>query len=45
MSFINENVIPGKHGKIFETNAKNHEYVQKIQSSILALKGVKRCSC
>lgn len=41
MNFINENVIPGEHGKTFETNAKNPEDVQKIQSSILAIEGVK----
>jgi len=41
MSFINENVIPGEHGKVFETNAKNPEDVKKIQASILAVEGVK----
>ncbi|AUC84643.1 hypothetical protein CW731_04725 [Polaribacter sp. ALD11] len=41
MSLINENVIPGNHGKVFSTNAKSIHDLEKIRAKILELKGVK----
>ena len=40
MSFISENVIPGKIGKTFETNAKKMESLEAIKKGLLELKGV-----
>lgn len=41
MGFLRDNVIPGDHGKTFETDAKNPEDLDYIKSSILKIKGVK----
>lgn len=41
MSFISENVIPGNHGKVFETNATEHQQLVKIKKAIGSLKGVR----
>lgn len=41
MSLLSENVIPGNHGKIFGTNAQNHQDLINIQNAILKLDGVK----
>jgi len=41
MSFLSENVIPGNHGKVFGTNAKNHDDLEMIKTSIEKMKGVK----
>lgn len=40
MSLISENIIPGEHGKIFETNAKTTTELEKISNAIRTLKGV-----
>lgn len=40
MSLVSENVIPGKHGKVFETNAKEHTELEKIKSAILSIEGI-----
>ena len=41
MSLLSENVIPGNHGKIFSTNAKDSTSLLKIKKAILKLVGVK----
>lgn len=41
MSLISENVIPGDHGTIFGTNAKEHEDVLKVRDAIQGVEGVK----
>tara|TARA_R110001606_G_scaffold127628_1_gene261963 strand:- start:1307 stop:1567 length:261 start_codon:yes stop_codon:yes gene_type:complete len=41
MSLLNENVIPGNHGKVFGTNAKAKHDLEKIKAKILELKGIK----
>tara|TARA_R110002167_G_scaffold13222_6_gene55591 strand:+ start:38382 stop:38642 length:261 start_codon:yes stop_codon:yes gene_type:complete len=41
MSLLSENVIPGNHGKIFSTNAKDSTSLLKIKKVILQLEGVK----
>jgi|TARA_R110000823_G_scaffold192607_2_gene324178 hypothetical protein len=41
MSLLSENVIPGNHGKIFSTNAKDLTSLLKIKKVILQLEGVK----
>lgn len=41
MCLLSDNVIPGKHGKVFGTNAENREDLIKIQSSISQVKGIK----
>tara|TARA_R110002050_G_scaffold278045_1_gene423987 strand:- start:874 stop:1134 length:261 start_codon:yes stop_codon:yes gene_type:complete len=41
MSLLSENVIPGNHGKIFSTNAKDSTNLLKIKKVILQLEGVK----
>lgn len=40
MSLINENIIPGKLGKIFDTNARTTYDLERIKDKILELKGV-----
>lgn len=40
MSLISENVIPGNHGKIFETNATDYEDLESIKTAILKVDGV-----
>lgn len=40
MSLLSENVIPGNHGKTFETNATEHQDLIKIKESILNVIGV-----
>uniref|UniRef100_UPI00404B0DCB hypothetical protein n=1 Tax=Fulvivirga sp. TaxID=1931237 RepID=UPI00404B0DCB len=40
MGFLKDNVIPGNHGKVFETDAKKDEDLAYIKSSILKIKGV-----
>ena len=40
MSLISENVIPGDHGKIFETNAENQSDLDQIKKAILRIEGV-----
>jgi copper chaperone CopZ len=41
MSLLSENVIPGNHGKIFATNAKELKDLNNIKSQILTIDGVK----
>ena len=41
MSLLSEKVIPGNHGKVFETNAKEDHELAKIQKAILQVHGVK----
>ena len=41
MSLTSENVIPGNHGKIFETNASKDEQMDEIQAKVVKIKGVK----
>lgn len=40
MSLISDNIIPGEHGKIFGTNAKEIDDLKKIQHEILKVDGV-----
>jgi hypothetical protein len=40
MSILNENIIPGKHGKIFTTDAKGKHNLSQIKTAILTLSGV-----
>lgn len=41
MSLLSENVIPGNHGKVFGTNAKEHYSLEKIKAAIEMIEGVK----
>jgi hypothetical protein len=43
MSLIRENVIPGNHGKIFGTNAKEERHLLRMQEAIQGLEGVMDC--
>ncbi|WP_445733871.1 heavy-metal-associated domain-containing protein [Mariniflexile sp.] len=40
MSLLSENVIPGNHGKTFETNATEHEDLENIKTAIQEVEGV-----
>lgn len=40
MSFLSENIIPGNHGKVFGTNAKSKQEMEKIKSAILNIDGI-----
>ena len=41
MSLLSENVIPGNHGRIFGTNAKEDSDLFEIKTYLLKLDGVK----
>ncbi len=41
MSLLSENIIPGNHGKIFGTNAKEQIDLDRIKNKVLTLKGIK----
>ncbi|WP_055437141.1 hypothetical protein [Lacinutrix algicola] len=41
MSLLSENVIPGNHGKIFGTNAKENKDLEKIKNIVLSIEGIK----
>lgn len=41
MSYISDNVIPGNHGKVFGTDAKETTDLQNIKNTILKISGVK----
>lgn len=41
MSLLSENVIPGNHGKVFATNAKEPQTLEKIKSAIELIDGIK----
>lgn len=40
MSLLSENVIPGNHGKVFGTDAKEHHSIEQIKKAILSVEGV-----
>jgi len=42
MSFVSENIIPGKHGKTFSTNARNLEELLQIKRIILKIPGINK---
>ncbi len=44
MSLITENVIPGKRGKIFATNASEPKELEKIRNMIMSISGVSNVS-
>ena len=41
MSLLSENVIPGNHGKVFGTNAKEPRTLEKIKSALELIDGIK----
>ena len=41
MSFLSENIVPGDKGKVFGTNAKSRDDLQRIKNHLLTLEGVK----
>jgi len=41
MSLLSDNVIPGNHGKVFGTNAKDPQALAKIKSALELLDGIK----
>ena len=41
MSLTSENVIPGNHGKVFETNAKDSIDLASIKNKLSSLDGIK----
>jgi hypothetical protein len=41
MSLLTEHIIPGNHGKVFQTNAKKDTDLLTIKKELLSLKGVK----
>ncbi|CAG5077229.1 heavy-metal-associated domain-containing protein [Parvicella tangerina] len=41
MSLIDDNVIPGNHGTIFETNAKEDHDLERVKMLIEQVDGVK----
>ncbi|MDO6491667.1 MULTISPECIES: hypothetical protein [unclassified Cellulophaga] len=41
MSLLSDNVIPGNHGKIFTTNAKEQAEIAKTVAAILTVEGIK----
>jgi len=41
MSLLSENIIPGNHGKVFGTNAKDQKDLEIIKNKVLSLKGIK----
>lgn len=41
MSFLSKNVIPGNHGKVFGTNAIEHDDLERVINKLLTVKGVK----
>ncbi|MCG9792228.1 heavy-metal-associated domain-containing protein [Flavobacterium algicola] len=40
MSLISNNIIPGSHGRIFGTNAKETSDLNTIKKSILTIEGI-----
>lgn len=40
MSLLTDNVIPGEHGKIFGTNAKEDSELTAIKESLLKVDGI-----
>ncbi|MCM4169100.1 hypothetical protein KCTC52924_00134 [Arenibacter antarcticus] len=41
MSFVSENVIPGNHGKIFGTDAKEKKDLDMIKQQLMKIEGIK----
>ncbi|MGO3182712.1 MAG: heavy-metal-associated domain-containing protein [Aequorivita sp.] len=41
MNLLSENVIPGDHGKIFETNAESQGDLEQIKKAVLRIEGIK----
>lgn len=41
MSLLNDNIIPGNHGKVFSTNATDPGDLEIIKAEILDLEGIK----
>lgn len=41
MNLMKDNIIPGDHGKVFGTNAKEMHDLELIKSQLLKLEGVK----
>lgn len=41
MSLLSENVIPGDHGKVFDTDANEREDLEKLQQAIMKIDGIK----
>ncbi|MGJ8659931.1 heavy-metal-associated domain-containing protein [Cellulophaga fucicola] len=41
MSLLSENVIPGNHGKVFGTNAKEQAEIAIVVEAILTVDGIK----
>ena len=41
MSLLSENIIPGNHGKVFGTNAKEQQTLEKIKSALELIDGIK----
>lgn len=44
MSFLSDNVIPGNHGKVFETNATFKFDLNTIKRKVMTLDGIKDVS-
>jgi hypothetical protein len=42
MSFLSENIFPGKHGKIFGTNAKYEDDLFEIEKFLRSYDGIKK---
>lgn len=41
MTLLSENVIPGDHGKIFETNAESINDLEEIKKAVMRIEGIK----
>ncbi len=41
MSLLNENIIPGNHGKIFGTSASKEEEMERLKLRLQKIDGVK----
>ena len=44
MSLLTDNVIPGNHGKVFNTDANKDEDLLKIKNVLLLMEGIKKVS-
>ncbi len=40
MKILSENVIPGNHGKTFETNAEDQRDLDEIKNAIMEIEGI-----
>lgn len=40
MGYLTENVIPGEHGKVFGTNAKEPKDIEKIMEALSEIEGI-----